>query len=165
MPSLNKVIIIGNVGGEPEMRFTPNGRPVTSFRVATNWMSTAPDGERRQETEWFSVVAWNKLAEQCNQFLAKGRLVYAEGRIHTRTWEGQDGLQHSRAEVIANKVIFLDRRGMAPLTEERLEEGGGAGEKLEESGGTGEKLEESGGAGEKLDESGGAELEPDDIPF
>ncbi len=137
------------------MRFTPNGRPVTSFRVATNWMSTTPDGERRQETEWFSVVAWNKLAEQCNQFLAKGRLVYAEGRIHTRSWEGQDGLQHSKAEVIANKVIFLDRRGMAPLADERLEEGGGV------EG----KPEESGGAEEKPEESGGAELEPDDIPF
>ena len=137
------------------MRFTPNGRPVTSFRVATNWKSTTPDGERRQETEWFSVVAWSKLAEQCNQFLAKGRLVYAEGRIHTRSWEGQDGLQHSKAEVIANKVIFLDRRGMAPLADERLEEGGGV------EG----KPEESGGAEEKPEESGGAELEPDDIPF
>ena len=145
MPSLNKVTIIGNVGGEPEMRFTPNGKPVTSFRVATNWVSTTPEGERRQETEWFSVVTWNKLAEQCNQFLAKGRLVYAEGRLHTRTWEGQDGQQHSRAEVIANKVIFLDRRGTSPLPEEKLEEGVGTGGKLEEG--------------------DSAELEPDDVPF
>jgi single-strand DNA-binding protein len=135
MPSLNKVIIIGNVGGEPEMRFTPNGKPVTSFSVATNWVYTTPDGERRQETEWFSVVVWNKLAEQCNQFLAKGRLVYTEGRIHTRTWESQDGQQRSRTEVIANKVIFLDRRGAAPLSDE------------------------------KVDEGGGTELEPDDLPF
>jgi single-strand DNA-binding protein len=145
MPSLNKVIIIGNIGGEPEMRFTPNGKPVTSFRVATNWVSTTPEGERRQETEWFSVVTWNKLAEQCNQFLAKGRLVYAEGRLHTRTWEGQDGQQHSRAEVIANKVIFLDRRGMSPLPEERQEEGASTGGKVEET--------------------DAAELEPDDISF
>ncbi len=152
MPSLNKVIIIGNVGGEPEMRFTPNGKPVTSFRVATNWVSTTPDGERRQETEWFSVVAWNKLAEQCNQFLAKGRLVYAEGRIHTRSWEGQDGQQHSRAEVVANKVIFLDRRGMSP-SEDKFEGGGE------------EKLEGSSGGEERLEGSSGAELEPDDIPF
>jgi len=93
MPSLNKVIIIGNVGGEPEMRFTPNGKPVTSFSVATNWVYTTPDGERRQETEWFNVVTWNKLAEQCNQSIVKGRLVYAEGRMHTRSWEGQDGQQ------------------------------------------------------------------------
>ena len=155
MPSLNKVIIIGNIGGEPEMRFTPNGKPVTSFGVATNWMSTTPDGERRQETEWFNVVAWNKLAEQCNQFLAKGRLVYAEGRMHTRTWESQDGQSHSRAEVIANKVIFLDRRGLAPLPEDKLEEGGIPEDKLEGSSSTEGKSEGS----------GGAELEPDDIPF
>jgi len=165
MPSLNKVIIIGNIGGEPEMRFTPNGKPVTSFRVATNWISTTPEGERKQETEWFSVVTWNKLAEQCNQFLAKGRLVYAEGRIHTRTWESQDGQQHSRTEVIANKVIFLDRRGLAPLPGEKVEEGGGAEDKLEEGGGTEDKLEQGGGAEDKLEEGGGAELGPEDIPF
>jgi len=153
MPSLNKVIIIGNIGGEPEMRFTPNGKPVTSFRVATNWITTTPEGERKQETEWFSVVTWNKLAEQCNQFLAKGRLVYAEGRIHTRTWEGQDGQQHSRTEVIANKVIFLERRGVAPLAEEKIE----SEEKID----TEEKLDTE----EKIDESGSAELGPDDIPF
>jgi len=124
MPSLNRVIIIGNVGGDPEMRFTPNGKPVTTFRVATNWVFTTPEGERKQETEWFSVVTWSKLAEQCNQFLAKGRLVYAEGRLRTRTWEDQNGQQHSRSEVVANRVIFLDRRGAAPLGEGKGEEGG-----------------------------------------
>ncbi len=124
MPSLNKVIIIGNVGSEPEMRFTPNGRPVTSFSVATNWVYTTPEGERKQETEWFNVVAWNRLAEQCNDFLAKGRLVYAEGRIHTRNWEGQDGQQHSRSEVIANRVIFLERRASSSLPEEKIDDGG-----------------------------------------
>ena len=77
--SLNKVMLIGNVGNDPEMRFIANGNPVTSFRVATNRYYNTPDGERRQETEWFNVVAWNRLAEQCNQFLGKGRLVYAEG--------------------------------------------------------------------------------------
>jgi len=148
MPSLNKVIIIGNVGGEPEMRFTPNGKPVTSFSVATNWVSTTPEGERRQETEWFSVVTFNKLAEQCNQFLAKGRLVYAEGRLRTRTWEGQDGLQHSRVEVNANRVIFLDRRGVSPLPEDRFGENTGAGT-----------------SDGKIEESYAAELEPGDINF
>jgi single-strand DNA-binding protein len=123
MPSLNKITIIGNVGNEPEMRFTPNGKPVTSFSVATNWVYTSPEGERRQETEWFSVIAWNRLAEQCNQFLAKGKLVYAEGRIHTRNWESQDGQTHSRIEVIANRVIFLDRRGPGAITDEKTEEG------------------------------------------
>lgn len=122
MPSLNKVTIIGNVGSEPEMRFTPNGRPVTSFSVATNWVYNTPEGERKQETEWFNVVAWNRLAEQCNQFLAKGRLVYAEGRMHTRAWEGQDGQQHFRSEIIANRVIFLDRRASGP--EDKVEDSG-----------------------------------------
>jgi len=139
MASLNKVMIIGNLGSEPEMRFTPNGNPVTSFRVATNRMYTTPDGERKQETEWFAVVAWNKLAEQCNQFLSKGRLVYAEGRLHTRTWESQDGQKHSRPEIVANRVVFLDRQAAAPLPEERTEE--------------------------RTEESGEDELEPEDIPF
>ena len=146
MPSLNKITIIGNVGGEPEMRFTPNGKPVTSFTVATNWAYTTPEGERKQETEWFNVVAWNRLAEQCNQFLGKGRLVYAEGRIHTRSWEGQDGQQHSRMEVIANRVIFLDRRSTGALPEERSAEERPAEERPAEDMGSGD-------------------LEPDDLQF
>jgi single-strand DNA-binding protein len=128
MPSLNKVTVIGNVGNEPEMRFTPNGKPVTSFSVATNWLYTSPEGERKQETEWFNVVAWNRLAEQCNQFLAKGKLVYVEGRLHTRSWEGQDGQSHSRMEVIANRVIFLDRKGAGAPGDEKVEDGGAGGD-------------------------------------
>jgi single-strand DNA-binding protein len=122
MLTLNKVMIIGNVGTEPEMRFTPNGNPVTSFRVATNRVYTTPEGERRQETEWFTVVAWNRLAENCNQYLTKGQRVYAEGRLHTRTWEGQDGQRRSRSEVVANRVLFLDRQAVAPLPGEGGEE-------------------------------------------
>jgi len=114
MVSLNKVMIIGNVGTEPEMRFTPNGNPVTSFRVATNRVYAPPEGERRRETEWFGVVAWNKLAEQCNQFLTKGRLVYVEGRLQTRTWESQDGQKRSRAEIVANRVILADTGELGP---------------------------------------------------
>ena len=123
MVSLNKVMIIGNLGSEPEMRFTPNGNPVTSFRVATNRVYITPEGERREETEWFTVVAWSKLAEQCNQFLTKGRLIYAEGRLRTHTWEGQDGQKRSRTEIIANRVTFLDRQATAPSSEEKVEEG------------------------------------------
>ncbi len=136
MASLNKVMVIGNVGSEPEMRFTPSGKPVTSFRVATNRVYTTPEGERKEETEWFTVVAWNRLAEQCNQFLGKGRLVYAEGRLRTRSWEGQDGQKHYRTEIIANRVSFLDKKGAAPLAE-----------------------------GEKPEEAETGEIEPDDIPF
>jgi single-strand DNA-binding protein len=125
MLTLNKVMIIGNVGTEPEMRFTPNGNPVTSFRVATNRVYTTPDGERKQETEWFTVVAWNRLAENCNQYLTKGQRVYAEGRLHTRTWEGQDGQPRSRSEIVANRVLFLDRQATSA--------GAGTGEGSEET--------------------------------
>lgn len=118
MASLNRVMIIGNVGTDPEMRFTPNGNPVTSFRLATSRVYTTPEGERRQETEWFTVVSWNRLAENCNQFLTKGQRAYVEGRLHTRSWEGQDGQKRSRVEIIANRVLFLDRQPTAPLPTE-----------------------------------------------
>ncbi len=123
MSSVNKIIVVGNLGSEPEMRFTPNGKPVTSFNVATNRRYTTSDGERREETEWFSVVAWGRLAEQCNQFLTKGRLVYLEGRLHLRSWEGQDGQKRFRNEIIADRVSFLDRQAPAPLPEGKVEEG------------------------------------------
>jgi single-strand DNA-binding protein len=126
MVSLNKVMIIGNVGGDPEMRFTPGGHPVTSFSVATNRTINTTQGEPKKETEWFSVVAWDKLAESCNQFLAKGRLVYVEGRLQTRTWDGQDGQKHYKTEVIANRVTPLDKR--PSVTEEGTSGGEGTGE-------------------------------------
>jgi len=122
MVSVNKMIIIGNLGSEPEMRFTPNGKPVTSFNVATNWRYTAADGERKEETEWFTVVTWSRLAEQCNQFLTKGRLVYVEGRLRMHTWESQDGQKRYRNEIVADRVSFLDKQAGAPLPEEKVEE-------------------------------------------
>lgn len=109
MVGLNKVMIIGNVGTDPEMRYTANGNPVTSFRMATSRAYTTSDGERKQETEWFTVVTWNQLAEQCNQFLTKGKMTYVEGRLRSSTWEGQDGKTRFRNEIIANRVLFLDR--------------------------------------------------------
>ena len=118
MRDLSKAIIIGNIGADPEMRFTPNGNPVTTFRMATTRTYTTSAGERRQETEWFTVVTWNKLAETCNQFLAKGKRAYVEGRLRVRTWEGQDGQKRTQVEIIANRVIFLDRQAVAPLPEE-----------------------------------------------
>ncbi|RJO62449.1 MAG: single-stranded DNA-binding protein [Dehalococcoidia bacterium] len=123
MVSLNKVMLIGNVGNDPEMRFTPSGNPVTSFRIATNRVFSTPEGEKKQETDWFTVVAWNKLAEQCNQFLNKGKLVYVEGRLRNRSWDGTDGQKHFRTEVIASRVTFLDRAGAASAApEEKTEE-------------------------------------------
>ena len=121
--SLNKIMIIGNLGGDPEMRFTPSGNPVTTFSVATNRAYNTPDGERKEETEWFSVVTWSRLAENCNQYLVKGQRIYVEGRLHTRTWDGQDGQKHTRVEVIANNVIFLDKRAAVATAEEKPDEG------------------------------------------
>ena len=120
MVSLNKVMLIGNVGTDPEMRFTANGNPVTSFRVATSRTYTTSDGERRPETEWFTVVAWKKQAESCNQFLHKGQRVYVEGSLRTRSWEGRDGQKRVTAEVIANRVLFLDRQAVATLPGEEV---------------------------------------------
>ena len=111
-------MLIGNVGSDPEMRYTPNGKAVTSFRMATNYRYSAPDGERREETEWFRVSVWGKQAESCNQFLSKGRRVYVEGRLHSRNWEGQDGQMRTSLEVSANRVIFLDKVAPASLAEE-----------------------------------------------
>jgi single-strand DNA-binding protein len=109
MAGLNKMIAIGNVGTDPEMRYTPNGNPVTSFRLASGRTYTTADGERRQETEWFTVVAWNQLAEQCNQYLAKGKRIYVEGRLKSNSWTGMDGQMRFRNEIIAERVLFLDR--------------------------------------------------------
>ncbi len=107
---LNKVMIIGNLGRDPEMRYTPSGKPVTSFSLACgrSWISS--DGERREETEWFNVVAWGNLAEICNQHLSKGQQVYVEGRLQTRSWEDNNGQRHFRTEVVANEMIILGNR-------------------------------------------------------
>lgn len=117
MASLNKVMLIGNIGSDPEMRFTPTGNPVTSFSMAVSRNFTTREGERRQETEWFTVVTWNRLAETCNQFLTKGRRAYVEGRLRTHSWEGQDGQKRFRNEIIANRVVFLDRQVSSALAD------------------------------------------------
>lgn len=108
---LNKVMIIGRLGTEPEMRFTPSGSPVTTFRVAASRQWKDSNGDPREETEWFSIVTWNKLAEICNQYLVKGARVYLEGRLQTRSWEDhQSGQTRYKTEVVANDMIILDGR-------------------------------------------------------
>ena len=104
---LNKVMIIGHLGKDPEMRYTPSGRAVTTFSVATNrsWVTT--DGDRKTDTEWFNVVAWGSLAEICAQYLSKGKQVYVEGRLQTRQWEDSDQRQHVNVEIVANEMIML----------------------------------------------------------
>ena len=110
MAGLNKILLIGNVGTDPEMRYTPNGNPVTNFRLAVTRRYTS-GGERQEETEWFTVEAWNQLAEQVNQYLVKGRRAYVEGRFRSRSFVGNDGQTRFVYEVVANRVLFLDRRG------------------------------------------------------
>ena len=120
MAGLNKVMVIGNLGADPEMRYTADGAAVTNFRIAASRNYTGADGERKEETEWFSVVTWRKLAELCNQYLQKGRRVYVEGRLRTRSWEGQDGQKRYTTEVIADDVQFLDSKpGDAPRSEDQ----------------------------------------------
>jgi len=107
---LNKCMVIGRLGADPEMRYTQNGDAVTNFSVAASRNYTTSSGERREETEWFRVVTWRRLAETCAQYLSKGRLVYVEGRIQTRSYEGQDGQKRYITELIAEDVRFLGGR-------------------------------------------------------
>lgn len=107
---LNKVMIIGRLGRDPEMRYTPSGRPVTTFSVATSRSWNTSDGERRVETEWFNIVAWGNLAEICKQYLAKGQQIYVEGRLQTRNWDDAEGHKHTTVEIVASEMIMLSER-------------------------------------------------------
>ncbi|MCL5675692.1 MAG: single-stranded DNA-binding protein [Patescibacteria group bacterium] len=108
--SLNKVTLIGNLTRDPELRYTPQGTAVCTFGVATNRSWTTDTGEKREETEFHRIVAWNKLAELCSQLLTKGRKVYVEGRLSTRTWTGQDSVSHTTTEIIIEDMIVLDSK-------------------------------------------------------
>lgn len=110
MRGLNKVMIIGQLGRDPEMRYTPSGKAVTSFAVETRRTWVTPDGERREDSEWFNVVAWGNLAEICKQYLVRGQQVYVEGRLQTRAWEDADGKRHYRTEIVANEMVLLGER-------------------------------------------------------
>jgi single-strand DNA-binding protein len=127
---LNKIMIIGNLGRDPEMRYTPSGRPVTTFSVATSRFWNTSDGERHAETEWFNVVAWGNLAEICKQYLVKGKQVYIEGRLQTRRWEDKEGVKHFTVEIVAAEMMMLGERreadhasagGEEPTTPEEAE--------------------------------------------
>ena len=107
---LNKVMVIGHLGKDPEMRYTPSGRPVTTFSIAVSRSWNTADGERRSETEWFNIVSWGNLAEICKQYLHKGQQVYIEGRLQTRRWEDKEGQKHTNVEVVANEMMMLGER-------------------------------------------------------
>ncbi len=108
--SLNKVMIIGHLGRDPEMRYTPSGKPVTTFTVATGRLWKSSDGEQHSETEWFNVVAWGSLAERCKNYLSKGQQVYVEGRLQTRKWDDNEGSKHVSIEIVANEMLMLGER-------------------------------------------------------
>jgi single-strand DNA-binding protein len=119
---LNKVMIIGHLGRDPEMRYTPSGRPVTTFSVATSRSWNTSDGERRSDTEWFNVVSWGSLAEICKQYLSKGQQVYIEGRLQTRRWEDDDGNKRTTVEIVAKEMIMLGDRKKKPAKDEDEQE-------------------------------------------
>lgn len=149
MSNLNKVMLIGRLTKDPEMRYTPSGQPVTSFSIATNRYGKGTDGDRREFTDYHNIVAWNigtrTLAELVAQYTKKGSLVYIEGRLQTRSWEGQDGQKRRTTEVVANDVQFLDSRGTGTAA------GGAAAEELP-------PLPDDAGTGVR-------DVDPDDIPF
>jgi len=108
MASLNRVLLIGNLGQDPEKRFTPSGQPVTTFTIATTerWKDRS-NGQPQERTEWHRIVVWGQQAENCAQYLSKGRPVFVEGRLQTRQWEDKDGVKRTTTEVIAQRVLFL----------------------------------------------------------
>lgn len=112
---LNKVMLIGRLGTEPELRVTQQGTPITTFRLAVGRQWRDSDGQQRDETDWFTIVAWNRLAEICSEHLSKGARVYIEGRMQNRSWDdAQSGEKRYRTEVVASDMIMLDQRGDRP---------------------------------------------------
>jgi single-strand DNA-binding protein len=149
---VNKVILIGNLGADPEVRFTPGGQAVANFRVATNESWNDKNGQKQERTEWHRIVVWGKLAELCGEYLKKGRQAYVEGRLQTREWTDKEGKKNYTTEIVANTVQFL---------------GGGAGRGAE--GSPGGASGSSGGGrrddfGAPPDDLGGPPPS-DDIPF
>ncbi len=156
--NLNRAQIIGNLTRDPESRATPNGQNVCSFSIATTYSYKDANGQKVEKPEYHNIVAWGKLAEICGQFLAKGRKVYAEGRLQTRDWTGTDGQKRTRTEIIAENVILLDRAG-APSA------GGMSGGQRMSGGGAGQ----NGGAAEEPIavpiQNADDEIKIEDIPF
>lgn len=109
--SINKVILIGNLGSDPEVKYTPSGTAVANFNIATNESWNSKDGKKEERTEWHRIVVWSKLAELCGEYLAKGRTVYVEGRLQTREWNDKDGNKRYTTEIVAQTVQFLGGPG------------------------------------------------------
>jgi len=170
--SLNKCMIIGNLGRDPEMRYTPGGQAVTQFSVATNRNFRDPQGEWQSETEWFRVVVWGDQGERVAEYLRKGHKVFVEGRLQTRQWEDQSGNKRYTTELIANRVQSLERRdredGPPPPSEAPAGSSGGSsssgssGSGSSSSGSSGSGTSGSGSSGSGSANSG---EDYDDLPF
>jgi len=169
--SLNRVQLIGNLTRDPELRYTPNGNAVCTFGLATNRTWTTDSGEKREEVDFHRIVAWNKLAELCSQFLTKGRKVYVEGRLSTRNWTGQDGAQKSTTEVVIDDMILLDNKQSGGAQQSSKSEEFSEPEMPEESHAKAKRpAQKDSPANEeqedKKEEAGSdEEVAPDDIPF
>ncbi len=164
--SLNRVQLIGNLTRDPELRYTPSGAAVCSFSIATNRSWTTDSGEKKEESEFHRIVAWNKLAEICSQFLTKGRKAFVEGRLSTRSWTGQDGVQKQTTEIIISDMILLDNRrpeGESAAKPAAEDEKPKAKEKAKESKESKDKepVEKT----EEDQEAPGEDIAADDIPF
>jgi single-strand DNA-binding protein len=161
MSNLNKAMLIGRLTKDPEMRYTPSGTAVTSFSIATNRWSTGPDGERKEFTDYHNIVAYpigkRNLAETVAQYTRKGALVFVEGRIQTRSWEGQDGQKRRVTEIIANDVQFLEPRGAGV--------GAGAREGGASAGAGAGRASGSTATEEPTGDEVPRDVDPDDIPF
>jgi single-strand DNA-binding protein len=161
--SLNKVQLIGNLTRDPELRYTPTGAAVCTLGLATNRAWTTESGEKKEETEFHRVVAWNKLAELCSQLLTKGRKIYVEGRLRTNTWQAQDGSSRSTTEVVIEDMIILDSRKPAGAGGEAGEEAASMPAPTPTPAVSKKKVESKEEA--KPEAVGSEEVNPDDIPF
>lgn len=162
--SLNKVQLIGNLTRDPELRYTPTGAAVCTLGLATNRTWTTESGEKKEETEFHRVVAWNKLAELCSQLLAKGRKIYVEGRLRTNAWQAQDGTQRSTTEVVIEDMIILDSR--KPVTAEGTGDDAGTSAPVpSQQQATQATHKKSGDEKEAHEVTGSEDVNPDDIPF
>jgi len=169
--SLNRVQLIGNLTRDPELRYTPQGTAVCTIGLATNRNWTTDSGEKREEVEYHKIIAWNKLGELCSQLLSKGRKIYVEGRLSTRSWTGQDGVQKSTTEIVIDDMIILDSRkeGIAisesevpseetkPTTKKSVKDDKDKGEEPADAKAMADKEEKK--------DAGFDEVNPDDIPF
>lgn len=145
MSSVNKVILIGNLGRDPELRYTQTGQAVANFSLATTDRFSSKEGDRQERTEWHRIVAWGRTAEICAQYLSKGRSVYVEGRLQTSEWEDKEGQKKRTTEIVAQSVQFLGGRGGDTAGADR---GGSASDSERGSG-----------------QAGGAPPQGEDIPF